>query len=714
MSDRWYENLSPALLAIIILILLLIVGAIAYYICCGSGPGPGPGAPNVKVDGIEVTQAIQDLDNSVFLIAGRPTVVRAFFSVDSAAITINAQLQVTLPDGSTKTEDAVCADRVTKPCKVEVTPGEDLRIKRDNVEKSANFFLPPEWLATGSGNLKVKISGVKDASNQSAVTCTNCGRPEASKSLPIKPSPLLRVALIGVQFQETTQTADPLPPDSDYKLVKSWMGRTYPVSPLPEKWKVDVHPLNFLVVELSSGEYANRDCNTANGKLFLRRTQDIGSANGYDDSDFAHYIGLMHDGGGDPPSKFVGGCGSGVAWPDSSFEVVASAPTGPYGPRRVPWYDASGSRWDYDSYGDWYAGHELGHSLGRLHIDSNSAVCNRPDIYLDTDDNATGDSYKDHPYTDGQLSDSPGPPYFVGFDIGDPGLGPGIPMKALRGDKWHDMMTYCSRQWISEPSYRAIYDRLLKENEEEQLLRGLVGSVRPEGAPPVFLASVALAQVPPSTKIVKGDLIAVRATVNPTGGKGQIESVTRVARAMVSLLPQNKLVRIRLKDSHGNVVADQPINVMLATHKYKDEQIGSVNAVLPYVSGKAVLELIIKNKVVDTLTASQNAPVLGSIYQPHVNSSGHLEVRWDKATDADQVGPKSNLKYSVQMRFVETDPWRTVAINLSRPTLSLPVDRFKGFSSIQIRVTASDGFHSTTATSKVFPLNLSPVPPSPP
>src|SRR4029077_8652887 len=54
-----------------------------------------------SVAGIEVTQAIQDLDHSVPLIAGKPTVVRVYLNrPDPAVITVRAEIETTGSGGT--------------------------------------------------------------------------------------------------------------------------------------------------------------------------------------------------------------------------------------------------------------------------------------------------------------------------------------------------------------------------------------------------------------------------------------------------------------------------------------------------------------------------------------------------------------------------------------------------------------------------------------
>jgi hypothetical protein len=52
---------------------------------------------------------------------------------------------------------------------------------------------------------------------------------------------------------------------------------------------------------------------------------------------------------------------------------------------------------------------------------------------------------------------------FVGFDVGDPAHS--LPMAALPGTDWHDVMTYCNTQWLSSYTYQPIYTRLVAEND---------------------------------------------------------------------------------------------------------------------------------------------------------------------------------------------------------------------------------------------------------
>ena len=65
-----------------------------------------------------------------------------------------------------------------------------------------------------------------------------------------------------------------------------------------------------------------------------------------------------------------------------------------------------------------------------------------------------------YPYAGGKLSnDEDG---FVGLDVGDPAHA--LPIRALPGLDWHDIMTHCDDLWLSDFTYRGIRDRLQLED----------------------------------------------------------------------------------------------------------------------------------------------------------------------------------------------------------------------------------------------------------
>jgi len=141
----------------------------------------------------------------------------------------------------------------------------------------------------------------------------------------------------------------------------------------------------------------------------------------------AHYYAMVDDGGG-----FMRGCG---------IPYVASGPTG-----SDRWADRTDdSYWDSDgSFGDWYGAHEIAHSFGRLH----PASANCADNYS-RDDNC-------YPYADGLISPlSMGADALYGFNGGQ---GPRFWREVYDPTRYHDVMTYCNYQWISDYTYEGLIE----------------------------------------------------------------------------------------------------------------------------------------------------------------------------------------------------------------------------------------------------------------
>ena len=266
-----------------------------------------------------------------------------------------------------------------------------------------------------------------------------------------------------------------------------------------------------------------------NAQLIALRAVDVST--GTDDR--THYYGMVADSG-----FFMRGLASGIpstAQPDT----VASGPTGP-----------STFGWDLDgSYGDWYGGHELGHTFGRPHAEFCGAVGGAP-----------------YPFPNGQLSDAD--EALVGVDVGDPAVG--LPMRVMGGIDCHDVMSYCDDQWLSSFTYSAVYARLL---EEEALSAG------PGGGP----AAAAI--------------LAGAEGANPLGMRVIAAlNLTRTAGAITSILPttgggdapargaEPHETTIRVLDADGAILDERPVAFQPSVCEDPDEDAtGVVDAVVPSV-----------------------------------------------------------------------------------------------------------------------------------
>ena len=110
-----------------------------------AGP-PGP-PPQITIEAIEVSQAIQDLTMSVRLIAGKPTVVRVYLGTSFGPVVVIAALRVT------SVADPTRSQTVSPIADVEVDTGENGRVgmKRREMAKSLNFLWPRSWPDRATG-----------------------------------------------------------------------------------------------------------------------------------------------------------------------------------------------------------------------------------------------------------------------------------------------------------------------------------------------------------------------------------------------------------------------------------------------------------------------------------------------------------------------------------------------------------------------------------
>ena len=109
--------------------------------------------------------------------------------------------------------------------------------------------------------------------------------------------------------------------------------------------------------------------------------------------------------------------------------------------------------WDPDgNFGDWYGGHENGHSYGRAHVTgapyAGSGGCG--------DEAGPDGSY---PYAQGRMS----PQTTMWTNSTLYGFDWSVSPRFIVPPNWYDVMTYCPGQWISDYTYEAIYNQMMAE-----------------------------------------------------------------------------------------------------------------------------------------------------------------------------------------------------------------------------------------------------------
>jgi hypothetical protein len=580
----------------------------------------------VQVDAIEVTQGIQDLAHSIPLLAGKRTVVRVYLShPESPGITVRGEIAVRR--GPADVPFVIESENVAV---LEPAEAGNLPIKREDVDRSLNFVLP----ATQEGPLGIELASITNTVTNGDVAVSGDRRP----AVWFHASAPLRLRIIGFRYTQDGVAYVPTP--LDFALLESWLRRAYPAG--------------LLIVTTAIADATAAvpfDCGAINAQLAAMRVLDMDSGG----DERTHYYGLVSDGG-----FFMRGCAGVPAEP--SPDSVGSGPTGP-----ATW------GWDNDgSYGDWYGGHELGHTYGRRH----PGFCGETQSDLDN-----------YPFENGQLAN--GNDSFIGFDVGDPANG--IPMEALPGTQWHDVMTYCDRQWLCAYTYLGIRRRL--EAEDALGPDGGAGPMPGPGAP-AFSGGRPDARFPHASRRTKAAMeraseeeaarvtLSVVATVNLTRPSGKIRQVTPLERRRAAKDAGEDAV-LRVSGGGGEAPAEYRVAVRRDSEIAEGEDVrGIIDAIIEVAPTAQLVELVIGGEVVDRYSIGRTAPQMRAL---------RMESGPERLRVAGEAEEAEGVTYAVQVSTDNGVSWQTVAMGLKTPSAEIDPSQFTPGQTVRVRVIATNG-----------------------
>jgi hypothetical protein len=279
---------------------------------------PTPVTRQVAITAVEVTQGIQDLDNTVALVADKATVVRVHLKVlDGKGDLPGVHGYAYYPYGA------------YGPIFSPINPGYTMTVRSDpdrgELNHTLNFQIPGQY-ATGSGLLFVRVLP------PGGVTFPGIGELQDSQWLSYGSVPAMRLRLVGMSYVTNTVTYQVR--NLDFAAVESWLRSAYPIGTL----------ISSRTTAAFTQTLGYPTCCTVDQQLATMKTLDV--ANGVATAD-TRYYGLVFQ--GPPANYFMTGCVCGFG--------TTSGPTGP-----------NTRGWDFDgSFGDWYTGHELGHQFGLCH-----------------------------------------------------------------------------------------------------------------------------------------------------------------------------------------------------------------------------------------------------------------------------------------------------------------------------------------------------------
>ncbi|MFO0941759.1 MAG: hypothetical protein U0930_13465 [Pirellulales bacterium] len=627
-----------------------------------------PSAYSFQMDGIEITQSIQNMAHEVPLIAGKRTVVRVYLSnYNSASTQVRGELVAQQGSGPfvfVNSSNTVVLD----PANVGNLAG----MRRD-AALSLNFELPSEL--TSAGEWTFSLRKLTDATTGNDLSLAT----SMAVTQRFSNAPPLRVRVIGIRYAMGTPSVQYVPSQTDFDNLFSWLRRSYPIAQLiGSQALIDINVAT--AIPFSSGD--------VNAQLAAIRALDV--AAGADRR--THYYGMVSDGG-----FFMRGAAAGIpSSPDPS--TVASGPTG-----------SNSWGWDFDgSYGDWYGGHELGHTFGRLH----------PGFCGESSDDPS------YPFSNGQLAnDEHG---FVGFDVGDPALG--FPMTALPGTDWHDVMTYCARQWLSSYTYEGIRARIAAEDAlpagpaspgpaSTAVATSFQCKLPIHASPtptfhPTALGSTSPRRTtttpscggPPDRRVQDGPkanptdapkqapMISVVARVNPRTQQGSIRFVHPIEQGhQLTNVPDSPFV-LRLRDANGSVLQDYPVPFKQDSDcDPEGDGGGLIDAIIPSMEGIQRIELLLHGKMLGEFSVGGTPKPIPKIST--ASAADAMSMSWEGEAELQDSG----LSYVVQASTDDGASWFTVAVGLKTPKFTCTAKDFPGAKKVQLRLLSTNGLTQTVA-----------------
>ncbi|MCB8925137.1 MAG: hypothetical protein H6652_05875 [Ardenticatenaceae bacterium] len=271
---------------------------------------------DLYITGLEISQSVQDANNTVPLVANRPTVVRVYTATNSGNSVPNTTITLTATrNGSTLTQ-VVSAPKTASSAS-----------SRSSLSSTFNMTLPADWLS-GTVQMTARVAGQSGGNYSTTMTFNSV--------------PTLNVMVVPIHYTQIGAAAGNgtyLPPTSEQ--ISDWMMRAYPLSNM----NITFHPPEVFTGNLRES-----------GDDWVRLLEKMSELKNGVSPDSTVYYAYVNFGSSCDDTWFncQGGI-AGIGWIGYRESVgIHNLPLG-FGP------EATGE----------LAGHEIGHNFGRYHAPCN-------------------------------------------------------------------------------------------------------------------------------------------------------------------------------------------------------------------------------------------------------------------------------------------------------------------------------------------------------
>jgi len=612
----------------------------------------------MHITGMEVTQGVQTTGNSVPLIRGKRTFVRVYVKSDDATRDVpgvTARLRATWTGGSGDWIDPTNVFAIT----VKRSPS------RQQLNDAFLFELPWDWVSGDNLQLTAELN----PGHNPEQTDNYANNVLTSATFHLNPPPRLEIRLFEYYYAMGGTLFGPAYGEKFGNI--DWIRRAYPVDDsngnlqtpgggLRWTWTTIRDDALTALVRYPSVPCESKDttstpdpklpdCQNLRASAYVA-SQIAGMRDGlksYGDTDSTTYYGLIAGGSeqrGNPPV------------------TVSYFPRGQDGGK-------NGAGPAGNGYLGWYAGHEVGHSVGLGHpatasaaqecgIKGGDATPNYPHAHIGSNDDATN--------VEGFL-DTPSYNY-PRYDNTNLAL----------GSTTFDVMAYCLSQWLSDQNYVRIYQNLT-------------------GSAP-FGPTIDTPQVNGNWLVVYGSIVSGTNTAYMDYLQHTIGSVTVPAR-----VPGN--YAIRLRDGSGNVLQDYAFTPNAET----DSSLLSFGQVVTFAIGTRDIRIVrlSDQQVLADKPISLNPPTVGTVHviSTSLPATGVVTVTWSAADlDGDP------LKFDVLYSRDNGTSFQPLILHTITPTAPIDTATLGGGTG-KFRIVASDGFNTGQTDSAAFTVaNKPPVP----